>query len=444
MDAIAEIFTWAAFTTFASFWFAKKKKIFSAVMMFTTAVSLLYFGFAASFGGNINLTTMPWPVAAESLIPSIRVTIYWVFFFVSAYSIAGSVVPLGRFKQESLFMFRDSKTNSRKVDKRIFFLTLWLGVIILGLSTEGWWIFQPYPGNKSIWRVVDLGGLSFISLLLFLTSIFLGFALKGVYKYSAFIISALLATHIFLTGQRSSLLFWCLSVFFVIYYYFPKSIRWRIKLLGLILSVPFLYVLDALSTWRSWGVDYAKADLLEEFSEIDLLPQALAHLYYSFQLTNFYGPQFSSMLDFFIVFFVQILPVFLLSKFNWDFYHGAWVLGEYVNHGGGFFVPAEMYFVGGMMGLIFLSSYFAVLSLFLDRILVLVIVNGFVSLRNPIVLSAVLATASLPYNLFYGIQSIHRMMTLPFLVWFLLWLWRSARGRHRPRSYNSPHWPPNA
>jgi hypothetical protein len=382
------------------------------------------------------MTTMSWPRSPVYLLEPVRVVGLWAIVFFAGRLFFGQLIEIRALSAPRASLKSSLGAKQERATKRWFYVTLLVGSVSLALSADGWWIFARYPQNKDIWRVVEMGSISFVSTLFLLYAFQLAWSIGQNYRRFSVVVAALLSLHFVLAGDRGGLIFWFVAVLAVIYLQGDRRLRRRLLVLSALGVIPLFLFLQQISIWRSWGIASESLGFASYIQEIDLLPQSFAHLVHGFEVVSFHGPQFDYMLDFFVVFFVQIIPSGVLAMFDWKFYHGAWQLAEYVRHGGGFFVPAEMYFVGGYSGVVLISCYFAVVAVIVDRLLVRVLAFGASAFRDPSVIAAALATASLPYTFFYGLQSFNRMMTLPVLLLVAVRLFQSPKPRRHSRGYH--------
>lgn len=397
--------------------------------MALSAVTLVYFSIATALGSSIRIYTMRWPQDPEHILVLVQIVVLFAFIFGMA-SLSTThllaYVKLGLSSQASLIKIKDPSKSSLKKIKILFYLTTIGGLVLLALTVEGWWLFTPYPESKKIWRVIDIGGLGFVANLFCLLGFNLGWRLGRPYRGFAVVLLILLALQFVLSGDRGSLIFWVLGCLIVVFMQANKAQRSWLYAWMVVGVIPLMLLLNNISAWRSWSQDANEVGFASYVEEIDLLPQSFAHLLYAYDISNMYGAQFNdNMLGFFGTMLIQLFPNALLNMFGFETYNGAIRLKEYVFHGGGFFVPGEMYFVGGYTGVILISIYFGVVSAFNDRIISQAMhYRMSQNLNNPVMISACLAIGSLPYTFFYGLQAINRMSTLPILVMLIIIIYR--------------------
>ncbi|WP_235012675.1 hypothetical protein [Spiribacter roseus] len=434
LHPLTEMYLWPIVSILLAIIFLRQGGLASFMLLFLSSAVLFYFAISASLGEEISITTMRWPRSPEDLLSSVRIMGLWVVTF-SAVRVAVWKLFITRVYFLAISRFRPYSRQAAS-SKGSFLLSLLAGSILLVLSAEGWWVFVSYPESKSIWRVIDIGGSGFLSILLLLYSFQAGLGIGAGYRRASVFVAMFMCVHFILSGDRGSLLFWVIAIAAVLYLQGEKKQRRRLITLAALGLAPFLMLLNQISTWRSGGGVSEATGFASYVEEIDLLPQSFAHLVVSAEIVEFHGPYFESMLDFLLRFIVQIVPSVVLYVFDWKFYNGPWSFAEFARHGGGFLVPAEMFFIGGYWGVIVISSYFAVIAVILDRLLARVFTQGIVAFRELTVLSAALATASFPYTFFYGLQSINRMATLPIVLIFAVLLYRNIKLALQGRAYD--------
>ena len=170
-----------------------------------------------------------------------------------------------------------------------------------------------------------------------------------------------------------------------------------------------LIALDQISYLRSWGMQTPSAQG-NYLAEIDLLPQSVAHMFHAISIhLSGYQTFTGSAAEFLATLWVQVIPSGLLRGLGATLYNGPLMLSEFVVHGGGFFVPAELYFVGGVPALILIATYFGALAAWLDRL-------AQRSEDTVTVTLVLLVAASSFYTMYYGVQAVNRMLTLPVVL----------------------------
>lgn len=282
-----------------------------------------------------------------------------------------------------------------------------VGVLLVALSADGWWLFAPYPQNKDMFELVPLGGAEAMANLLILIAMnrartarrHLGLARAGFW---------LVVLHYVLAGDRGSILFLLVGAYGFHLASQPRT-RFRdlVKTAGL--AAVAVWALDRLSFLRSWGAQGPSSGG-SFLAEIDLMPQSVAHMFHAIAihtsgLRTFEG----SPPEFLMTLWVQIIPSGVLKAMGYQPYNGPLMLSDFVVHGGGFFVPAELYFVGGFPVLILVSLYFGGLAGWVDR-------RAARREDTFVVTVALLVAASSFYTMFYGVQAVHRMLSLPVVL----------------------------
>lgn len=284
-----------------------------------------------------------------------------------------------------------------------------IGTGLVTLSADGWWIFAPYPQNKEIFQLVPLGGAGAAANLLILIALNRA-RVSGQYWALAQSAFWLTVAHYVLAGDRGSLLFLLIGAY-GFHLARLRRLRWVHAVQTAVLATGLLIALDQISYLRSWGVQVQSTEG-SFLAEIDLLPQSVAHLFHAIALQIAgYNPVPGGAIAFLATLWVQIIPSGFLRALGVELYNGPILLTDYVVHGGGFFVPAELYFAGGFPTLIAVSLYFGALAGWLDRLVQ--------RREDTLMLTLVLlVAASSFYTMFYGVQAVNRMLTLPFVILF--------------------------
>ncbi len=281
------------------------------------------------------------------------------------------------------------------------------GVVLVNVSADGWWLFTPYPQNKGMFQLVPLGGAAAVANLLVLIGFnrALGARRNVCLAHTAF---WAVVAHYVLAGDRGSLLFLLVGAYGFHLARLPH-LGWRVAVQSVLLAVVLLLALDQISYLRSWGQQAPTADG-NFLAEIDLLPQSVAHMFHaiSIQMSG-YRAFPGGAVELLMTLWVQIVPSGLLRALGITLYNGPLLLSDFVVHGGGFFVPAELYFAGGFPAVILIAAYFGALASWLDRLAVR---------REDTLMITVtlLVAASSFYTMYYGVQAVNRMLTLPVVV----------------------------
>lgn len=292
------------------------------------------------------------------------------------------------------------------------------GALLIAVSADGWWLFYQYPLNKEQFAVISLGGSSAMANLLLLFAVHRARVL-GVHVRLTMTIIMLVSVHYFLAGDRGSIIF----LFVGFYALRLQSIK---RLTPLVLAeiaavvVSLLLLLQVTSSLRSETYGLIKEPDTTFLEEIDLLPQTAAHMVFAIDLHDRGVDTFDGdTLDFLNTIIIQLAPSGVLTYLGVELYNGPWRLAAFEQHGGGFFVPAELYFVGGYTTVVVMSFYFGVLAGLNDRM------NAIATIRKDtlIVMVVLIAAAANFYSLFYGVQAFHRMLTLPLIILALRGIW---------------------
>ena len=287
-----------------------------------------------------------------------------------------------------------------------------LGPLVAGfglvvISADGWWLFAPYPLNKGTAQLIPLGGAGAVANLLLL----IGFNRAremGQHLQPARAVFWLVVVHYVLAGDRGSLLFLLVGAYGFHLARMPRF-GWREIPRTILLAAALLIALDQISYLRSWGMQSPSAHGTF-LAEVDLLPQSVAHMFHAISIhLSGYQTFTGSAAEFLVTLWVQIIPSGLLHGLGVTLYNGPLMLSEFVVHGGGFFVPAELYFVGGFPALILIATYFGALAAWLDRL-------AQRSEDTLLVTLVLLVAASSFYTMYYGVQAVNRMLTLPVIL----------------------------
>ena len=187
-----------------------------------------------------------------------------------------------------------------------------------------------------------------------------------------------------------------------------------------------LNLLDLISFLRSHRYEAQVVTDNGFLEELDLFPQAIAHLIHAIKLREIgvtpYDGGYISLIG---TILIQIIPSRILSAFDLELYNGPWLLAEYVKHAGGFFVPAELYFIGGIESVAYITFYLGVLAQINNYI------NQWARMRGNSALTIVVlvASASNIYGMYYGVQALHRMISLPIVFFMISLLVETIRNK---------------
>lgn len=295
------------------------------------------------------------------------------------------------------------------------------GAMLVLISADGWWLFAPYPLNKGAWQLVSLGGAGAVANLLLLFAVNRARS-SGRHVRLARTVLWAVALHYVLAGDRGSLLFLVLGAFAFDLATTPRR-GWRVAIRALCVAAIALYALEQISFWRSWGVQ-TQSSGGSFLAEIDLLPQSVAHMFHAISIRlSGYQTVAGGAIDLLATLWLQVIPSGVLRGLGMQTYNGPLLLSEFVVHGGGFFVPAELYFAHGFPSVALIALYFGALAAFADRCSAR---PGDTFMTTLVLLVA----ASSFYTMFYGVQAVHRMLSLPVLLVVLRALLQAVLRRH--------------
>lgn len=283
-----------------------------------------------------------------------------------------------------------------------------LGAALTAVSADGWWLLAPYPQNKGQFALIPLGGAGAVANLLLLIAVLRARTLH-LHARLAMTVFWLTALHYVFAGDRGSLLFLTLGLYACRLQAQPRF-NLRAALEMAVLGAGMLLLLDQISALRSWGnAARSSASFLEE---IDLLPQSIAHMAHAIDVRLLGAePLPGGLPAFALTLLIQIVPSGLLHFMGIETYNGPLLLSDYVTHGGGFLVPAELFFVGGLGTVAGIGAYFGAIAALNDRIAQRAAAQG----DTLMTILVLLAAASTFYTMFYGVQALHRMLTLPIV-----------------------------
>lgn len=413
----------------------RSRAIYSAAVFFVMAFVLAWWLLMMTLDNQVILSGVAWPRSNESYLQSINI----LMGFCLAYFI-GRLLP--RFA--NLFLLRNKPTNlaSWKAatfslpPKTIFALLAPTLAVFFVLTAHGWWIFAPYPTNKTIWAVVDVTQAGLISAVISMMVLQSALKCGGWRRKWAFLWILLATTHFTLAGDRSSLFFSVLGFFAILYFAGTQRQRGRYRLVGAALLIPFFLLLRNIPTWRGSYFYSQQAEFVTRFSFLDWVenlpnvPKLLADTSVTIEIVERFGIYFSGATEFIGTMILQIVPGPILQRFGVELYNGPWALAEFHVHGGGFFVPAELFFVAGFYGVLFVGMYLGLIGAFLDAIWRKVLSSGIMNaVGNPVFLAVVLATTSIPRGALYGMQTWHRMATIPVVLFIAIAVFRHFARR---------------
>lgn len=408
----------------------RSRAIYSAAVFFVMAFVLAWWLLMMSFDRQITLPGVAWPRSDQSYIQSINILIG----FCLAYLIGRLLPPLA-----SAFLLGNKRANSGRWEavafslppKKIFALLAPTLAVFFVLTADGWWIFAPYPINKNIWALVDVPQAGLISAVISMMVLQSALKFGGWRRKWAFLWILLATMHFTLAGDRASLFFSVLGFFAVLYFAGTKRQRRRYRFIGAALLLPFFLLLRNIPTWRSGYFYSQQAEFVTRFSFLDWVenlpnvPKLLADTSVTIEIVERFGTYFTGATEFIGTMILQIVPGPILQRFGVELYNGPWALAGFHVHGGGFFVPAELFFVAGFYGVLFVGMYLGLIAAFLDAIWRKVLSIGIMNaVGNPVFLTVVLATTTIPRGALYGMQTWHRMATIPVILFIGISLFR--------------------
>lgn len=416
------------------------RTIYSAAVFFVMAFVLAWWLLLMTFDNQVTLRGVGWPRTEQSYIYSINI----LMGFCVAYLI-GRMLP--QFANRFLLGNKSTTSASWKAatftlpPKTIFALLAPTLAVFFVLTADGWWIFAPYPTNKSIWALVDITQAGLISAVISMMVLQSALKCGGWRRKWAFLWILLATTHFTLAGDRASLFFSVLGFFAILYFAGTGRQRRRYRYLGAVLLIPFFLLLRNISTWRGAYFYSQQAEFSTRFSFLDWIenlpnvPKLLADTSVTIEIVERSGTYFGGAMEFIWTMLLQIVPGPILSIFGVRLYNGPFSLMEFHAHGGGFFVPAELFFVAGFYGVLFIGMYLGLIGAFSDAIWRKVLSRGIMnSVGNPVFLAVVLATTTLPRSALYGMQTWHRMATLPIMLFIAVSLFRYFASRKNRRA----------
>lgn len=310
---------------------------------------------------------------------------------------------------------------------------LMIGAVLVAITADGWWLFTQYPHNKNQFAIVSLGGAGAMANLLILLGVQQA-RLARKYVPIAYGVFGLVSVHYLLAGDRGSFIFVGVGLY-ALRLQSHKSFNLRRALELLAVSFATLVLLDTVSQLRSHQYGRVQTQEVSFLEELDLLPQAVAHMIHALSISATGAPAYAGgTLQFLLQLLLQIVPSQILTALGIPLYNGPWLLASFVKHGGGFFVPAELVFAGGFLTLSLVALYFGVMASINNRIGQRAR-EGRDALMTMVVL---IAAAANFYTFFYGVQAMNRMVTLPVTLLILRHFmkvvlgWRKRRRRVPP------------
>ena len=397
----------------------RRRRLYSAFLQFSI-LAYLYYCILIDINGLYYHIPSVYPIDSDFFMKnSIVVGLFFIFY------------QLGRMALLPFKLFNSNFRASRFVgntSRNMVLLPLLFGVLLVALTADGWWIFHPYPQNKGQFALFSLGGASVLANVLILVGLHRALV-DDTYRKLAIAVFSMAAAHYALAGDRGSFVFLAIGAY-LINLQFRSSITFKtiieITLVAYLCVLFFQLIVELRSHRYVLGAE-SDASFLEE---INLLPQAIAHMMYGIEINNQNINVYTEgTATFLLKIITQIVPSFLLRPLGVELYNGPWLLADYYIHGGGFFVPAELMFIGGYYTLIIISFYFGVLSELNDRLLLKVSQNN----DSLIIVVVVIAAAANAYTMFYGVQAFHRMLTLPLIFYLGRSAFRWKKGNRLRR-----------
>lgn len=389
-------------TTFM-IWDLRKLRFFSAFLL-SALLAYLYYYIA------IDWYDVYWQIPAiasfDNRFVEANLSVIGVFFL---------FFQLGRATVGLVRPFRRNITVSdvtQSVGSLNVLTPLLIGVLLIAINADGWWLFDPYPLNKKQFSFVELGGASALGPIILLIAVSQS-QVTNSFKRLSMTVIILVSIHFSLAGDRGSLIFVAIAVY-GLRLQSQRRITIRLLLEAMILASLFLILLQLIVALRTHTFGTNIRDETTFLEEINLLPQAIAHMVHSMQIYSSGVEVYDgNTVDFLLQITLQIVPSGILKALDYELYNGPWLLAGFVKHGGGFFVPAELIFVGGYSTLIFFSFYIGLFSGLNDWL------SRTATKRKDmvIVVIVIVAAASNFYTFYYGVQSLMRMTTLPIVIY---------------------------
>ena len=154
-----------------------------------------------------------------------------------------------------------------------------------------------------------------------------------------------------------------------------------------------------------------------QFKMIPMIPMTLFHfLYVSDLISNENSLNYAT----FINLIPQQLPSFIADIIDYTRpLNDNWILAKYFFHGGGFYIFANAYWNGGVLPLLFFTSFI---------IQILIWIESFFKRNNPIYyLAYPLFIYLIPVNIFYGIQPFIRGLEYGFVSLIIIYTVRKIK-----------------
>lgn len=391
---------------------------------------------------------IPWPIPESALWAMLKVIVVFVVSFFLGQLLFARFMGV-KVKGKRLVPFPPlGQKNISIPKKKLFDISFFATVILVLLTAEGWWIFAPYPESKRIWAVFTFVPQSnVIAVAGALLALHAGLVCGGGRKVMSVLLVCGLISHSMLSGDRGSMLILMAGVFGIVYYQ-SSSRRRRWLICGaLTIIYPLFTLMSNISQWRGSlrtgrGLEWVwESSFLGWVESIPNIWKTIPDTYRAAELFTLYGGYFEDNFPYFIFILIrQIVPGRILETMGMELYNGPWALGEFFRHGGGFYPPAEMFFLNGYVAVVTLSFYFGALAAVLDRVWRTSIAFGLKNMvGNPVFLLTVLATIAMPRTL-YGLQTWHRLITTPIVFLVLLQIWRlSLKKRLMPQKRKAKH-----
>lgn len=410
----------------------RRREIYSGAVLSVMAIILLWWGVLIANDDVVQVSDIDWPMSSDSYISSINILVGFCLFFIIGQRFAMNLTRLRLGRKKLLPALSLSKYSLSPSQTFAFCITV--SVVLMLLTADAWWIFAPYPQNKDMWAIIPLAQSGLISSFFSVLAVHAGISLGGWRLFLSWLWISLLIGHFTLTGDRAAMFFAVAGFFALLYFSSSKKKKRCFFITGLLAFYPFFILFSNIPILRA-GFHAGKEFDFHVFSSFSNLVHNLRYIAKPLAdttvvpgIVDVHGTYFDGgVFEFLAVFILQIVPGRFLEWLGFELYNGPWALAEFHTHGGGFFSPAEMYFVGGFLGLVVLSMYLGTIAAVLDSIWKRALNFGIGRFSGNIVfITSVLATVSLPRAALYGLQTWHRMATLPVVLLLVLEICRRS------------------
>ena len=414
----------------------KSKKYFSGAVLLILLLQGTFMFFALQINSIdvFRIRGLLWPLPDYTIEECNYIYFIWSISFFASVWFLHRLIPMNwMLMRFSSYKFRpyysDGIYESHKIKSNLKLsftdITALLGIFLVTVSLDAWILFATYPTNKMAWALIPLGSMAVLgpSCLIISYLLYNVQNLKFRAKLNELLI-LIISVHYLLASDRGSFIFMFLGWLFVKIIAKKNINVKRLLAMSFLFFPAMIYVLLMTSGQRSgrFGSESISSyyGSIEDFIvKVDLLPQALGHLYHTVNFHSSYGPYLGADSWFApFIYILQLIPAGILNIFNYDAYNSSLTLMKYAPHGGGFFVPADNFFTASYWGLISLPFLLAIFCVFNDRL-----IRGFLDGKNVNLVAtalACLALVSLPYSFYYGFQVLLRMSSLPLVVYFIL------------------------